>query len=70
MFETYTLNKRGKEKVKLYKETMAAAVKASAALMEDCREKSIFLTKAEEALFFGTKAIAKSPENHSGKQEH
>ena len=58
MFETHKLNEKGFEEVKVLKSSMAAAVEAVLFLMPEGREKSVFKTKIEEAMFFGTKAIA------------
>lgn len=58
MFETHKLNDNGFAEMKLYKTAMAEAVKKAIDLMPDGREKSIFITKIEEAIFFGAKAIA------------
>ena len=65
MFDTHKLNDSGLEAVKAFKTTMAAAAKFAAAKLPDGREKSIFMTKLEEAMFFGTKAIAADPANHT-----
>lgn len=65
MFDTHKLNENGFEKMSAYKTTMAEAVKSATALMPEGREKSIFLTKMEEGVFFGAKAIASVPENHT-----
>lgn len=58
MFETHKLNDNGFHEVKLLKSKMNEAVKDALALMPDGREKAVFKTKLEEAMFFGTKAIA------------
>ena len=65
MFDTHKLNDDGFVEMKLYKETMAMAVNNVMKLMPECREKSIFLTKLEEGVFFGAKAIAGKTGNHS-----
>lgn len=65
MFDTHKLNDNGFSEVKQFKQAMADAVKATLALMPDGREKSIFITKLEEAVFFGTKAIAAKEGNHT-----
>lgn len=65
MFDTHKLNDAGFAEMKTYKETMATAVKAVVTLMPESRETSIFKTKLEEAIFFGAKAIAQKPENHT-----
>ena len=65
MFDTHKLNEKGFEIMKAYKQIMADAVKDVVRAMPDGREKALFLTKVEEAVFFGAKAIASVPENHT-----
>lgn len=65
MFDTHMLNETGFEAMRVYKETMATAVKTVTEKMPESREKSIFITKMEEGVFFGAKAIASKPENHT-----
>lgn len=65
MFDTHKLNDTGFERMKVFKETMATATTFVLNQMPDSREKSIFVTKLEEAVFFGAKAIAQNPENHT-----
>lgn len=48
-----------------YKRVMADAVKLVTSAMPEGREKAIFLTKMEEGVFFGAKAIASVPANHT-----
>lgn len=70
MFDTHKLNEEGFKKVSEFKVTMANAVREAISMMPEGREKAIFNTKLEEAVFFGTKAIASSPDNHSDKTEY
>lgn len=70
IFRTRKLNEDGFKKVKEFKTTMKEAVSKAVESMPDSREKSIFLTKIEEAMFFGTKALAESPENHTETIEY
>jgi len=65
MFDTHKLNDTGFSEMKTYKEKLANAVKEVTAMMPDCREKSIFITKMEEGVFFGAKAIAQKAGNHT-----
>lgn len=63
MFETHKLNEHGFEEMKSFKEKMSIVVSEAMLSMPESREKSIFKTKIEEAVFFGAKAIAGKPEN-------
>lgn len=63
MFDTHKLNENGFKEMADFKMTMAEAVKKVVATMPDSREKSIFITKMEEGVFFGAKAIAGKPGN-------
>jgi hypothetical protein len=65
MFDTHKLNDLGFDQMKNYKSVMAVATKAVLDFMPESREKSIFITKMEEAIFFGAKAISQKPENHT-----
>ena len=58
MFDTHKLNDKGFTEVKTLKTSMADAVMKGLELMPEGREKAVFKTKIEEAIFFGTKAIA------------
>ncbi len=65
MFETHKLNETGFAAVKALKSKMNKAVCQVLMDMPDGRNKAIFKTKIEEAMFFGTKAIAADPDNHT-----
>jgi len=58
MFETHKLNDKGFTEVRIFKGDLVVAVNKALELMPEGREKSVFKTKIEEAVFFGTKAIA------------
>jgi hypothetical protein len=65
MFDTHKLNDTGFQQMESYKQKMANAVREVSELMPEGREKAIFTTKLEEAIFFGAKAIASKPENYT-----
>lgn len=65
MFDTHKLNDQGFKEVSNLKSSMAVAVESALALMPEGREKSVFKTKIEEAMFFGAKAIAGKEGNFS-----
>jgi len=65
MFETHKLNDKGFEEVKSLKSKMNDSVKGVLELMPEGREKAVFKTKIEEAMFFGTKAIAGKEGNYT-----
>lgn len=65
MFDTHKLNDHGFLEMKLFKSTMAAAVTEVLGMMPEGREKAIFMTKLEEAVFFGAKSIAGKDGNHT-----
>ena len=70
MFSTHKLNEKGFEEVKEFKNAMARAAMSAVNLMPESREKSLFLTKLDEAVFFGTKAVASKPGNFSDITEY
>lgn len=70
MFDTHKLNEQGFDKMASFKSVMAGAIRTVIKEMPDGREKSIFITKMEEGIFFGAKAIASIPENHSDRTEY
>jgi len=70
MFDTHMLNDEGKLAMAVYKKTIADAVKVVTESMPDGRDKSIFMTKIEEGVFFGAKAIASKPGHFSSKTEY
>lgn len=63
MFDFHKLNENGINEVRFFKTAMAAAVHIVIDIMPEGREKSVFKTKIEEAVFFGTKAIASKDGN-------
>lgn len=70
MFDTHKLNEQGFERMKEFKTVMASAVKQVAETMPEGRDRAIFLTKMEEGVFFGAKAIAGNALNHTEKIEY
>ena len=65
MFDTHKLNEKGFNEMAEYKHAISKAVTQVLELMPEGREKSIFKTKIEEAVFFGAKAIASKEGNYS-----
>jgi hypothetical protein len=63
MFETHKLNEKGFEEVRLLKSEMASAVQVVLNLMPEGREKALFKTQIETAMFYATKAIASKEGN-------
>jgi hypothetical protein len=63
MFETHKLNLQGFQEMDKFKTEMSLAVSSAMLKMPEGREKSIFKTKIEEAVFFGAKAIASKQGN-------
>ncbi len=65
MFDSHKLTENGFKEMSEFKENFALAVKKAMDLMPNNRERSIFFTKIEDAVFFGAKAIASKKENFS-----
>lgn len=65
MFETHKVNENGFEQIKDFKSRLNQSVTSVLKIIPDGREKSLFLTKIEEAVFFATKAIASKEGNFS-----
>ena len=63
MFDNHKLNKNGFKEINTFKEDFSIAVINALNLMPEGREKAIFKTKIEEAVFFGDKAIASKKSN-------
>ena len=70
MFATHKLNDTGFEEMKVFKSTLAKAVNDVLAMMPEGREKSLFATKIEEAVYYGATAIAKKPTNFLEKTDY
>ena len=72
MFDTHKLTERGFEEMQKYKKAMADATREAVALMsvgfttaKDEERIQLFLNHMETAIFYGAKAIAARPHNHS-----
>lgn len=70
MFDTHKLNEKGFTEVEAFKTTIAQAIKSIDGILPDGREKAVFRTKIEEAMFFGTKAIASKEGNFTEIKEY
>ncbi len=65
MFETHKLNEKGQVDLNVFKGGMNASITKALSFLPDGRDKSIFITKIEEAMFFATRAIASKEGNYS-----
>lgn len=65
MFETHKLTEQGFKEIAEFKDTLKEAVDKIDKLMAEGREKSLFKTNLETALFWGKKAIAGKEGNYS-----
>ena len=63
MFETHKLNEAGFKAMHEFKQKMSLAVSEAMFAMPEGRNKAIFKTKIDEAVFFGAKAIAEHEGN-------
>lgn len=68
MFDFHILNDEGKKAVTEFKSTISEATKKCLEMLPDGRDKAIFITKLEEAVFFGTRAVASKEGNYESKQ--
>jgi len=65
MFATHMLNEAGFAAMSRYKTEMSFSVSLVVEMMPEGRDKALFLTNIETAVFYGAKAIAAKPENHT-----
>ena len=65
MFDMHMLNPNGVQEVRKLKTEMNKAASKALALMPDGREKQLFKTHLETAMFYGTKAVASKDGNYS-----
>lgn len=70
MFETYRTNEKGQQEIHLLKQRITSAVTDVLALLPEGRDSAIFKTKIEEAVFFGTRAVASKTGNHTHKTHY
>lgn len=63
MFDKFENNKKCKEEIDAFKEDFAKLVIKNLKLMNECRYKSIFFSKIEEAVLYGELAISSNVEN-------
>ena len=64
-FQTHKLNENGFAHVKNFKEKIIEVLRYIEKVTPQGRDRACFVTKLEEASFWGTKAIASAPENHT-----
>ncbi len=67
MFTTHKLSEQGFAEVKVFKETLEEAYNKVDSLLAEGREKSLYKTHLETALFWGKKAIADKEGNFTEK---
>ena len=65
MFETHKLTEQGSDEVWEFRGTLRYAVEKIEKYMPEGREKSLFKTNLETALYWGEKAIAGKEGNYS-----
>lgn len=65
MFDMHMLNPNGVQEVRKLKTEMNMAVSKALTLMPEGREKQLFKTHLETAMFYGTKAVASKDGNFS-----
>lgn len=65
MFETHKLTEQGSDEIYEFRGTLQYAVEKIGKYMPEGREKSLFKTNLETALYWGEKAIAGKEGNYS-----
>lgn len=65
MFDTHKLNEVGFNTIGAFKTNIAKAIQENLQFLPEGREKALFMTHIEQAMFWGTKAIAANPACHS-----
>lgn len=65
MFDSHKLTENGFKEMHKFKNDLALAVEKAMELMPNSRDRAIFFTKIEDAVFFGAKAIASKEGNFS-----
>lgn len=65
MFDNYVLNEVGQAEVKKFKVLLSSTARELLEMMPEGREKSLFKTKIEESIFYGTRAIASKDANYN-----
>lgn len=63
MFEYHKLSAKGLEDITNFKSKLSKVITEALELIPEGREKAVFKTKIEEAVFFGAKAIASKEGN-------
>lgn len=67
MIKEFQSNDKGRKKVSNMKESMNAVIELHSQNMGDERLKALFITKMEEAIMFGTKAILSKQGHNNGE---
>jgi hypothetical protein len=70
MFATHKCNEKGFAEITEFKTKIACAMKEIKGFLPEGRDKSLFVTYLETAMFWGTKAIASKDGNYTEKTEY
>ncbi len=69
MFESHKLNQDGLDQIANFKSVLNNAANFAIKRMPDGRDRALFVTELEKAVFFGTRAIASKPGNYTEIQK-
>ena len=70
MFNSIILNEQGRKELEVFKTEMSMNITHILSYMSESREKALFKTKIEEAVFWGSLAICSKPSNIESVKEY